>query len=846
MTGTASPRAPQFWQRVPDAVMAELECGTSGLAASDASRRLESYGPNQLRAHSQRALALQFLSRFANPLILLLLAAASVSAFTGDVTSFVLITIVVVLSVTLDFVQEFRAGQAAERLKQSVALRVTVVRDERPADIPAHDVVPGDVVLLRAGDLVPADGLVLEARDLFVNQALLTGEPYPIEKHPGGTSGADLAQATNAVFMGTSVVSGSGRVLVCRTGAATSLGGISGTLLQRPPATAFESGIRHFGLLILRLAILMIGFVLLVNALFHRPWVESFMFAVALAVGLTPELLPMVVSITLSRGAIRMAGQRVIVKRLAAVHDLGSMDVLCTDKTGTLTAAKIRLEKHLDPMGADSARVLELALVNSSLQTGIRSPLDEAILGHTEVDVSRWRKVDEVPFDFQRRRLSVLADDGSARYVIVKGAFEDVLKVATRYEAAGAAPLPLDDAARAAIAEHHRALGQDGYRVLGVAWKPADRAREHISTADETDLVFAGLAAFEDPPKPGAAEAIRSLEDSGVAVKIVTGDNELVTQHVCGELKLPFAGLLTGPELEALDDAALGQKVEATSLFCRVTPAQKNRIILALKRRGHTVGYLGDGINDAPSLHTADVGLSVDGAVDVAREAADMILLDTDLGVLHRGVMEGRRTFGNIMKYVMMGTSSNFGNMFSMAGGTLVLPFLPMLPLQILVNNFLYDISEVPVPADRVDDEDLARPRHWDIKAIQNFMLVVGPVSSAFDFLTFFVLLQMFHAGERLFHTGWFVESLATQTLVIFVIRTRGNPLRSRPAAALIATSLAVVAVATALPYTALGARLGFDPMPARFFPILIGMVVAYLLGVELVKRWFYRRVAKA
>jgi Mg2+-importing ATPase len=840
-------RREEFWRSNLEALQVELSADRSGLGEDEAARRLADHGPNVLKPRRERAIALQLLSRFANPLILLLLAAATISAFTGDVASFVIITLVVVLSVTLDFVQEYRAGQAAERLRQSVSIRASVLRGGHAEDIAADEIVPGDVVLLQPGRMIPADGRVLEARECFVNQALLTGEAYPVEKHAGDLAAvpADLSAASNVVFMGTSVVSGTASVLVCRTGAATSLGEISDSLAARPPATAFESGIRNFGLLILRLAILMVLFVLLVNAWFHRPWLESFLFAVALAVGLTPELLPMVVSVTLARGALRMAKERVIVRRLPAVHDLGSMDVLCTDKTGTLTEARIRLERHLDPMGRDSARALELAYLNSAMETGLKNPLDEAILRHTEVDIHAWTKIDEVQFDFERRRVSVLADNGSERLLVLKGAFEDVLAHATRYEADGPDRLlPLDDATCRSVGQCVEGLSREGFRVLGIAWKQTARDQVHAVVDDETELVLAGLLAFEDPPKASAAEAVRALTAIGVTVKIVTGDNELVTQHLCAELGLPVTGVLGGNEIQAMSDPALAARAEVVNLFCRVTPPQKNRVIQALRSRSHVVGYLGDGINDAPSIHSADVGISVDGAVDVAKAAADLILLDHDLGVVHRGVLEGRRTFGNIMKYVMMGTSSNFGNMFSMAGATLILPFLPMLPVQILTNNFLYDVSEIPIPMDSVDREYLERPRHWNVSSIRNFMIVVGLVSSVFDFLTFFVLRRVFHAGERLFHTGWFVESLATQVLVIFVIRTRGNPFRSRPSPVLTATSCAIVAVATALPFTPLGARLGFVALPGLFFVILAALVCAYLAMVQGVKAWFYRSFA--
>lgn len=835
-----------FWQVPVASLLADLQATPDGLPAAEAARRLAAGGPNLLRVHREATLVPLLLSRFRNPLVILLVAAGLIAALTGDVTSFVIILLAVVLSVTLDTIQEYRAGQAAERLRQSVAMRTVVQRDGRPVEVLARDVVPGDVVTLSAGDLVPADGRVLQARDCFVNQALLTGEPYPVEKsaQERGEPEAQLADAGGALFMGTSVVSGTARMLVSRTGRTTALGEIGESLLVQPPPTAFELGTRNFGLLILRLVVLMVLFVILVNMARHRPWLESFLFAVALAVGLTPELLPMVVSVTLSRGALRMAAKKVIVKRLAAIHDLGSMTVLCTDKTGTLTEAHIRLERHLDPQARDSARLLELAYLNSYFQAGLKTPLDDAILRHEEVDARGWVKLDELPFDFERRRVSVLiAKDGGQPVLVVKGALEDVLGLSSRYEGDGPADLrPMDDASRQAMVARFEALGREGFRVLGVAWKTAGDRSRPVVREDEVDLVFAGFAAFEDPPKASAALALTDLARRGVAVKILTGDNEIVTQRVCAELRVAVVEVLTGAEIDRLDDTALQAKAGAVTLFCRVTPPQKNRVILALKRRGEVVGYIGDGINDAPSLRSADVGISVDGGVDVAKEAADLIMLEQDLGVLHDGVLEGRRTFGNIMKYIMMGTSSNFGNMFSMAGASLVLPFLPMLPTQILLNNLLYDVSEIPIPMDDVDAEFVERPHRWDMRFIRNFMLAVGPVSSVFDFLTFFVMLRVFQAGEALFQTGWFIESMATQVLVIFIIRTRGSPWRSRPSSLLTATSLGVVALAVALPLMPLGARLGFVRPPLTFFLILAAMVVVYLAGVEVVKRWFYRR----
>ena len=768
----------------------------------------------------------------------------AISALTGEITNFLIITVMVLFSVTLDFVQEHRAGKAAESLRHSVSVRARVIRDGKPLAVPVTDVVPGDLAVLSAGDMVPADGWVLEANDLFVKQALLTGEPYPVEKRPGALAAdaTDLQDAANAVFMGTTIINGSARMRVVKTGAGTAIGAIADSLTRQSPPTAFEIGTHRFGLLIMRLTVLLVLFVLLVNALMHKPWLESFLFAVALAVGLTPELLPMVVSVTLSRGTLLMAKKRVIVKRLAAIQNLGSMDVLCTDKTGTLTEAKIKLEQHVDPQGKPSERVLELAYLNSFFETGLKSPLDEAILAHETIDVSAWTKIDEVPFDFERRRVSVLLDKGNGRLLVVKGASEEIIGLCTHYEEQGnAAQFPLDKASRERIHGQHIALEKEGFRVLGIAWRDVPPDHPHAVIGDEAELVFAGLAGFLDPPKESAGAALAALEGSGVTVKIVTGDSELVTQHVCAQLNIPVTAVLTGKEIERMDDQALRARVEKANLFCRVNPSQKDRVILALKARGHVVGYLGDGINDAPSLHSADVGLSVDSAVDVAKEAADMILLDQDLHVLHDGVLEGRRTFGNIMKYIMMGTSSNFGNMFSMAGAALFLPFLPMLPTQILLNNILYDISEVPIPLDEVDSEDLRKPHVLDMNFIRDFMLVIGPISSAFDFLTFYVMLVVLKANETLFQTGWFVESLSTQVLVIFIIRTRGNPLKSRAHPLLVATSLAVAAIGAVLPFTPLGTYFGFVPPPAQFYFILAAMVVIYLVMVEVAKQGFYR-----
>ena len=841
---TDSEPAWKFWQIALADIEKQLEAGGDGLSSAEAASRRLQYGPNILEARRRLSLPLEFLSRFRNPLVLILLVAAVISALSGDLTSFIIICTIVITSALLDTVQEYRAKQAAESLKVSVALKEQVLRDGREVTVPGQDLVPGDVVLLAAGDLVPADGRLLEARDFFVNEALLTGESYPAEKHARdeGVATPEVASAANAAFMGSSVMNGSARLLVCATGLTTQLGQISSSLRRAPPPSAMDQGTHRFGMLIVRFTEILVLFVLLINLLFHRPWLESFLFAVALAVGLTPELLPMIVSVTLARGAIRMAKAQVIVKRLGAIHDLGSMDVLCTDKTGTLTEAKISLARQVALSGDASEHVLDLAWLNSHFQAGLRNPLDTAIVESGPPRGAGWTKIDEVPFDFRRRRVSVLVEHGGSRLLITKGAPEDVIKLATRYEDPGKPGLlPLDEAARARAAKVFEGFSADGFRALGVAWRALEPDRKGATVADEQELVFAGFVVFSDPPKASAGAAIAALGAKGVGVKILSGDNERVTQHVCAELDIPITGLLTGTEIEALSDEALAARLEETNLFCRVTPVQKNRIILGLRHRGRVVGYLGDGINDAPSLHTADVGISVDGAVDVAKDAADIILLQQDLGVLERGVTEGRRAFGNIMKFIMMAMSSNFGNMFSMAGATLILPFLPMLPVQILLNNLLYAVSEMPIPLDEVDSQITEKPEHWDMRFIRDFMLVLGPVSSVFDFLTFGLLLLVFHANAALFQTGWFIESLATQVLVIFVLRTRRNPLRSRPHPILAATSVAVVALAVVLPFTPLGVWFGFVPPSAAFLFAIAGLTGSYLLLAQGAKWAFYR-----
>ena len=834
--------APAPWALGIEQALAGAAATERGLSSAEAGARLASRGPNEL-APPPRFEALRELLRYlVNPLVLILLVASVVSAAFGQVVSAVIVALMLILSVTLNFTQAYRSQRAARRLRLQVGQTATVIRDGVEREIPVREVVVGDVIHLKAGDLVPADCRLLSVRDLYLNEALLTGESLPREKQatPGPLPPGGLGDAVTGVFRGTSVVSGLGAAVVVATGGATEFGRVAAGLVGRPPETEFERGTRRFGFLILQVVVFLVLFVFLVNALLRRDVLESFLFSVALAVGLTPELLPMIVSVTLSRGAVRMAEKKDIVKQLAAIENFGSMDILCSDKTGTLTHGEITVDCHLNLRGDDDETVIRLAALNSVYQTGLRSPMDEAILRHEHPAVAQYRRVDEIPFDFQRRRVSVIVQDGARRLLITKGAPESVLPVCAAVETAGVAA-PLDaEALTLAEALFHR-LSADGYRALAVAYRVVGEETGYAVT-DERDLVFVGFAAFLDPPYEGVADTLRALQADEIEVKIITGDNELVTRKICQEVGLDAGEIVLGDAVERMSDPALGAVAERTRVFARVSPIQKNRIVRALHARGHVVGCVGDGINDAPALRSADVGISVQSAVDVARDAADIILLEKRLSVLHDGVVEGRRSFGNIMKYVLMGTSSNFGNMLSMAAASVFLPFLPMLPLQILLNNFLYDLSQVPIPSDRVDETYMQKPKRWNIAFIRRYMLLLGPLSSAFDFLTFAVMLGVFRADPALFRTGWFVESLATQTLVIFVIRTADRPWRSRPSRGLAWGVTSSAAVGALLPFTPAAPWLGFTPLPPLFFAVLLGMVAVYLGLVEVVKRWFYRR----
>jgi len=811
-----------------------LASSRGGLTNVEARVRLAEHGPNEPAAMRLPSKVLALVRLVANPLAIVLLVAAGASAFLGEVVNALIITAIVVLSAALDFVQTFRSERAVHRLQATIAPTATVVRDGKATELPRREVVAGDVIQLGAGDLVPADVRLLESADLHVQQAALTGESLPVEKTASGgpldVVGADSAEL---LYLGTSIASGSATAVAFATGPDTAFGDIVARLAERPEETEFDRGMRRFAMLILKTVIVLVLFILIVNASLGRDPLESLLFAVALAVGLTPEFLPMISTVTLARGAVRMARAHVIVKHLSAIQNLGGIEILCSDKTGTLTAGTMSLDASLGPFGQPVARALALARINSRLETGIKSPLDAAILDGAE-PLEGYRKTDEIPFDFERRRLSVVVEHDGVFTLITKGAPESVLAGCTSYELDGVVHA-LDDAAKGRCADAYQAASKRGFKVLAVAFRKVAQP-DGFKASDERDLVLAGFVTFADHLLGDCNESIERMRRDGVAIKILTGDNELVTQHICKAAGIDTGRIVLGSELESLDEMALARVAEDAHVFARVSPAQKHRIVRALRSGGHVVGYLGDGINDAPSLHAADVGISVAGAVDVAREASDLILLERRLAVLHAGIIAGREAFGNVFKYLLMGTSSNFGNMFSMAGAAMFLPFLPMLPTQILLNNFLYDVAQLTIPTDRVDPAYTARPQRWNVRVIRNFMLVIGPISSIFDFLTFYVLLAVFTFAAPAFHTGWFVESLATQTLVLFVIRTARRPWTQRPSLPLTVTTLVIVAIGVGLPYSPLARPLGLAPLPASYLGFLVATVGSYLVLVELVK----------
>jgi len=809
-----------------------------GLTDVEARRRLARWGPNEVTQSARIGPIRQIARQLASPLMLILLAASGAAAWMGQMFEAAIIVGTVAMSVALDAIQTARSTSAADRLRQSIVPATAALRDGAWRELPRSELVPGDVVRLSAGDLVPADGRLLEARDLHVQQAALTGESMPAEKSasppmppetPADPGRPDL------VFLGTSIVAGFGVVEVTTTGPRTAFGDIAARLAETPPETDFTRGLRELARMLSEAVVFLVLFLVLVSVVLRRDPLESLLFAVALAVGVIPEFMPMITTLTLSNGAVRMARSRVIVKHLAAIQNFGGIDILCSDKTGTLTRGTMTLAASLAPDGTPADDVLALGAVNAHFSSGVHSPLDDAILASAGPALTGWTKVDEMPFDAERRRASIVAEHGDGLVIITKGAPESVLSCCSSFIDHGA-PTPLDAASRDAVMVCARDAAQRGMRVLAIASRSLARQPTY-GHEDETGLTLWGFLTLEDPPLADAAQAVSALAADGVAIKIISGDDAAVARHVCAQTGLPDARVVLGSEIDAVSDSAFGPLAERTDVFARVSPRQKLRIVLALKARGHVVGYLGDGINDAPSLHAADVGISVAGAVDVAREAADIVLLDRDLAVLHRGILEGRRAYGNIYKYLLMATSSSLGNMVSMALASMVIPFLPMLPSQILLNNFLYDLAQVALPTDRVDEPYLRKPHHWDLRLLRRFMLRVGLVSSVFDLLTFAVLLSWFGSRPTMFRSGWFIESLVTQIAVVFVIRTAGNPLRSRPSRALAMTVVGALAVGLALPFTPLGAAFEFVTLPPMYFAYVGGVTACYLLVVEAVKR---------
>jgi Mg2+-importing ATPase len=860
-----------------ETALKRLASTSEGLLKPEAEERLERYGRNAIAHEARKSVLLQLLGRFKNPLNVMLLVLATLNfAVVGDPRAGTMISVMVLLSVSLSFLQEYRSNQAAEKLRAMVSTTATVLRrdesQELPSEvlespgirlenhgqlkveIPLEELVPGDVVLLSAGDMIPADIRLLAAKDLFVNQAALTGEALPVEKFASLTTdkmGNPLDLPT-ICFMGTNVISGTALAVVAHTGSRTYFGALAHSTIGQRVLTSFDKGVTRFTWLMIRFMLVMTPLVFLINGITKGNWTEAFIFAMAVAVGLAPEMLPMIVTVNLGKGALDMSRKQVIVKRLNAIQNFGAMEVLCTDKTGTLTQDKVILEKHVNIYGDESEEVLDYAYLNSYYQSGLKNLLDVAVLKYMEVHhrlgiEHRFHKVDEIPFDFLRRRMSVVVAVNSARHLLIcKGAIEEVFSVCNRCEIAGEI-LELDESHAEAVKNIPLELNDDGFRVIAVAYKELAPQQISYSVADECDLVLAGFVAFLDPPKESAAKAIAALEQYGVQVKILTGDNEVVTRKICKEVGLPVERIVLGSEIESLSPEKLTAVVETTTVFAKLSPAQKATVIDALHRQGHVVGFLGDGINDGPALKAADVGISVDTAMDIAKESADIILLEKSLLVLAEGVLEGRKVFGNIIKYIKMGGSSNFGNMFSVIGASAWLPFLPMAPLQVLCNNLLYDFSQTTIPTDHVDEDYLAQPRRWDIGNIAEFMLFIGPISSIFDYVTYFTMYYLFNANTvekaSLFQTGWFVESLLSQTLIIHIIRTRKIPfIQSYASLPLILTTIIICSIGLWLPFSSFAGTLGLTLLPPLYWPILGGILLTYLVLTHLVKTWFIGR----
>jgi P-type Mg2+ transporter len=830
-----------FWSLPADRVLQQLHSSAQGLSDRDAKQRLLQYGVNSLKQQRKSSAIELLLNQFKSPIVLILMFAAALSIFLKDRTDAIVILAIVLISGLLGFWQEWGASDAVEKLLALVQVKATVLRQGERREIPHENVVPGDIVLLTAGDSIPGDCLVLESKDLSVNEATLTGETYPADKMSGILSeAAGLSERTNTLYMGTHVISGSAQAVVVNTGNQTEFGKVSERLKLRPPETEFERGLSKFGYFLMEVTLILVVLIFVANVYLKRPVLESFLFSLALAVGLTPQLLPAIVSINLARGAKQMAKKQVIVKRLAAIENFGSMNVFCTDKTGTLTEGEVKIHAAIDAEGKDSQRVLFYAYLNAASESGYTNPIDVAIRQHQTFDIASYQKLDEVPYDFHRKLLSILFASEHRQLIITKGALKNVLDVCATVEMAPNRIVDINSD-RQKLQQQAEEFGSKGFRVLGVAYRVFDKAS--FSKADETDLTFLGYLALFDPPKAGIADTLKELADLGVTPKMITGDSRAVAMSIIRQIGLPETDVLTGSQLRQLSDEALMQRVQTTNVFAEVEPNQKERIIIALKKAGNVVGYMGDGINDASALHAADVSISVESAVDVAKEAADIVLMQKDLNVLINGVKEGRVTFANTLKYVFMATSANFGNMFSMAGISLVIPFLPLLPSQILLTNLLTDFPEMTIATDRVDRELVSKPRRMDIKFIRNFMVVFGLLSSVFDYLTFGALLLLLHAQPEQFRTGWFIESTISASMVVLVVRTRQSIWHSKPGKYLFWATLLTVSVALIIPFTPLAAVLGFRALPLHFLLVLGAIVALYVIAAEGVKHVFYQRV---
>ena len=843
-----------------DEALKQLGVAEAGLTEDAAEASREIHGRNDFGAKKQLGLLMELAERCRNPLVIQLLVICVVSLAMGDVRAAVVVGGMLVLSVVLAYVQEHRSSKAVEQLQAMVHANCLVLRDGKECDLPIGDVVPGDIIVLQAGAIIPADMRLIAAKDFFVSQSSLTGESMPVEKHadPVDPAGRSLVDLPNACFQGSNVLSGTARGLAVNTGVKTHFGSISEKLSGQRVQTSFDRGIAGFTWLMIRFMLVMTSVVFLIVGLTKHDWADALLFALSVAVGLTPEMLPMIVTVNLSKGAIAMSRKKVIVKRLSAIQNFGAIDILCTDKTGTLTQDRVSVEKHVDVTNRESEDVLRYAYMNSYYQTGLRNLLDRSILSNTDLDVERnCRKVDEIPFDFQRKRMSVVVDYEGDHVLICKGAVDDIYKACTHYQIDDEIHLMID-LIKSDLLEEYEDLSRDGYRVLAVAYREFPRTKQVFSVADEGDLILLGYLAFLDPPKDSAAKAIALLKQVGVSTKILTGDNALVTRKICHDVGLDATTVVTGDQLVNLSEDQLGELAEKQHVFAHLSPSQKESIIIALQKRGHVIGYMGDGINDAPSMRVADVGISVDSAVDVAKESADIILLEKSLLVLEEGIIEGRKVFCNIVKYIRMGASSNFGNMFSVVGGAAFLPFLPMTPIQVLVNNLLYDASQIGIPSDKVDEEYLTAPRKWNIGNIQRFMVFVGPISSIFDYATFFLMLYVFKCNlysaagtsaadktyfESLFHTGWFVESILTQTLIVHIIRTRRIPfLQSCASPFMLFTTISVMAVGAYLPYSGMADYFGLVPLPGSYWLWICGFMLGYSILTHTVKVWFHKK----